>query len=265
MFSFKEKSVIVTGSSRGIGKEIARAFLREGAFVTINGRNEERLEKARKELGKENGTLIAIQGDVTDPEFCHQLIKQTRESFGKINVLINNAGQSIRGLFEDIEPSAFRKIIELNLLSTAFCTKAVLPEIKKTRGSIIFVSSLAGIRGLPNNAPYSASKMALTALSQSLRVELADEKVHIGLLRVGLVKNPPGKKVLDEKGNRIDIHRGGDQTTKQVAEEVRKMVQKRRKVRNLTLLGKSYNFVNRICPPLIELIILKTRKSERYQ
>jgi NAD(P)-dependent dehydrogenase (short-subunit alcohol dehydrogenase family) len=261
---FRDKVVIVTGSSRGIGKTTALGFLRSGAKVVLNGRNAESLQRTKDEFARMGFPVFAFQGDLKDPATCHELMKHTLDQFGKIDILVNNAGGGFRGEIENTSPDVFREVINANLMSAIFCTLAALTEIKKTRGSIVFISSLAGIRGLPQNAPYSVAKMGLTALAQALRTELHGSGVHIGIIMVGFTDFDEDKRVTDASGALIPISRKSHQTREQVSRIVLRTVKKRKFLVVLTTLGRITMLMQRFCPVIVEWIVLRNRKSETY-
>ena len=140
--------------------------------------------------------MTAIAGDVSKAEDCHQLIEHTIKTFGQIDVLINNAGISMEGSIEDLAPEVFQKVIEVNYLGSIYPTKAAIPYLKKSKGSIIFMGSAAGIRGIPNHAAYSSSKMSLTAIAEALKIELKKSDIHVGLAYVGFTENDEEKNHL---------------------------------------------------------------------
>jgi NAD(P)-dependent dehydrogenase (short-subunit alcohol dehydrogenase family) len=196
------KVAIVTGSSRGIGRETARLLLAHGARVVINGRDPERLEQTRQDLGSA-GRVLAVTADVSTRGACDHLVTQALRAFGSVDTLVANAGVSMRGRFEEIAPEVFRRILEQNVLGSVYPAQAALPALRASCGSILFVSSVAGIRGLAMISAYSAAKMALTAVAQSLRMELAGSGVHVGIVYVGMTRNDPGKQTVGPQGQQI--------------------------------------------------------------
>ena len=265
MKSFKNKTVIVTGSSKGIGKAIAFVFLKHGANVVINARNKEQLYATKEEFKNKGYHPLAIVGDITKPQNCKRLVDTTTEQFGRVDYLINNAGLSMRGRFENINAEFFKSIVDANLMSGVYCTQAARPAIRETQWSIIFVSTIASIHGQPNMSPYCVAKIGLTALAQSLRIELAKSKVHIGLLRVGFVRNYPDKKVLYPDGSYVSIKRKGHQTAEEVACAVLKMIRKKRFMMTLTLLGKTTSFLQCLFPGLVYRVLCKTQHSKWFE
>ncbi len=127
---FRERVALVTGSSRGIGKATALLLALRGAKVIVNGRNIEKLEEARSEIEAAGGTVLAVPGDVTAPETCRQIVERAIDAFGRLDVLINNAGISMRGRFEEVNPRVMKQVVDLNLLGTAYMTRFALPGMQ---------------------------------------------------------------------------------------------------------------------------------------
>jgi len=186
------KSAIVTGSNGGIGSDIARRFLELGASVVINGRNEEKLEKVRLSLGHED-RVIALAGDVGDPETGKRLAQAAIENFGRIDVLVNNAGQFGVKPFLDTTAEDLDQFYNSNLRGTFFTSQAVVPEmIRANRGSIISIGTVLVNHGMAN-APVTGpmtSKGAIHALSVSLAAELAQHNIRVNVVAPGIIRTP---------------------------------------------------------------------------
>ena len=176
--NLKGKVVIVTGASSGIGLETVKELSRQGARVVLAARNKEKLVSVASELISAGHDVTPVQTDVSKEEDCRNLITRTLEVYGQIDVLINNAGISMRVLFGDIELQVFRKIMDTNFMGTVYCTKFALPHLLETRGSVVGISSIAGIQGLPGRTAYSASKFAMHGFLETLRLEY--KKQHQG-------------------------------------------------------------------------------------
>jgi short-subunit dehydrogenase len=263
---FKNKTAIVTGSGMGIGKAIALELCKQGANVVLNGRNPERLEKTRNEFLEKGYPVAAIQCDVTKISDCQALIQKAVDTFGDIDILVTNAGVSMRERFENLKPEVFSQIIESNINGSAFPTHAALPHLKKTKGSVVFISSAAGMIGLPTASAYSAGKMALTALAQSLKIELASSGVHIGIVHVGFTQNDVEKKVLNATGELVPVASRPaylQQTQEQVAKAVLSVIRKRKFKVVLTLVGKINAFVVRFFPSLLIRIVTYSQSRMR--
>lgn len=202
---FKDKVVIITGSSMGIGKELAKQILLMGGKVVITGRNTERLELVKEEFSEFQNSFLLHNGDITDYENNKKLIKDTISHFSRLDVLINNAGLSCFGEIADINPEVAKQIIDTNIYGSLYPSMLALPELQKTKGSVLFISSVAGFHGLPGYSSYSLSKMSLKALAQSMRIELKSKKVFVGISYVGFTENEEDKKTLNGNGVWVDV------------------------------------------------------------
>ena len=257
---FKGTVVVVTGSSRGIGKAIALAFAKEGAFIVLNGRNSERLSETLSELKLVCANVVAINADVSTEEGAKSLIDFALESFGKITYLINNVGISSRGNVGELDPKVIKAIFESNVYGTIFPTMMALPALRAEKGGVLFISSLAGIRGLPGLGPYSASKMTLRALVESIRIEEKNNGVYAGLLLVGITEVAHDKEVLgpDGKPRLLSPRSGrGVSTMTTVSKAALHMIRKRKFIKTLTFIGKMNQLLNKLSPGLVEWIIQK--------
>lgn len=187
----------------GIGKAVAAMLAKQGAKVVLNGRDQEKLSATTRELTEGGYTIESVQGDISNEHDCRRLIATTIERFGRIDILINNAGVSMRGEVQELSPALINTVFQINTIGPFMLSQMALPHLKKTKGSIVFVSSLAGLRGLPYLSAYSASKMALTALAESLRVEHLKDGIHIGLVYAGYTEIEKGKTTLNAEGKPV--------------------------------------------------------------
>lgn len=261
---FRDRVVIITGSSRGIGRATAVALAERGATVVLNGRNRERLEGTRKILAEKGCRVAAVAGDVTSPQESRRIIDETVKAYGRIDVLINNAGIIMRGAFEDIQPEVFQQVVQVNLLGSVYPAMAALPFLRETRGSLVFISSIAGLRGFPMASPYSASKMALTALAESLKVELAGSGVHVGVVYVSFTENDPDKKVLSADGSTTPVAPSFQVSQSRTARGIVRSVARRRFRTLLTPLGKLAGLIQWAAPRFGDrLLIFSLRRMNR--
>jgi NAD(P)-dependent dehydrogenase (short-subunit alcohol dehydrogenase family) len=198
--NLKGKTAIVTGSTMGIGRAIARHLAQAGAKVVLNGRNKDRLKRTLSSFAREGLTVSVCPGDVSNTEDCRKLIAHALEEFGGLDILVNNVGIGYKGYFEETKPEVFRQMVDTNVLGSVYPTIEALPHIKASKGSIVFISSLAGLRGMPFKGIYSLTKMAQTSLAESLRYELGKEGVHIGIVYVSTTRNDPEKMLLSADG-----------------------------------------------------------------
>lgn len=210
---FKDKVAVITGSSMGIGKELARQILINGGKVVLTGRDAARLETTEKEFEMYSEAILIHKGDVSNFELNQILINKTIERFGRLDILITNAGLSGYGEVEMLKPGVARNIIDTNIYGTLFPIMAAIPEIKKNKGSVLLISSIAGFYGLPQYSTYSLSKMALKALAQSLRIELKSSGVFVGIAYLGFTKNEDDKKTINPDGELENVPQRPDRLT----------------------------------------------------
>lgn len=256
---FEGKVAIVTGSSRGIGKATARLLAENGASVVLNGRNIERLAAAEKELLAIHDRVLSVPADVSSPEGGRLLVEKTLERFGQIDILVNNVGVSMRGRFADLDPAVFETMFQSNVAGAVSPSIAAMPQLRKTKGSLVFITSLAGIRGLPGLSAYCSAKMSLRAIAETIRIEEKSHGIHVGLIYVGYTENEAGKETVAADGSLVKIERRagkGVQTMESVAEAVFNNLKKRKFISVLTPLGKLNALMQRCFPQLVERIIL---------
>lgn len=244
----------------GIGKAIAIALAKKNVKIVLNGRNQERLEITTEELNASGYDVLSIAGDVGVYSDCENLIKQTIDQYGAIDILVNNAGLAMKGSIEATSSEVFDKVFHTNILGVLFPTKAALPHLKQSRGSVVFTGSIAGFMGLPEYSAYSASKMSLTALVQSLKIELAGTGVHVGINYVGFVENDENKTYLNHHGE-IEKMPVREQFKRMpleiVAAHFVNGIEKRRYRQTLSFLGKLTNILHRYFPALFEWIMIR--------
>ena len=266
--NFKDKVAIITGSSRGIGKATAVELSRQGASIILNGRNKKNLSKVEKYKESTGGNVISVCGDICNPDHAKNLIDKAIETFGKLDILINNAGVSMRGNFGDLKPEVFKSVFDINVLGTVNTSIYALPHIKESNGSIVFVSSVAGIRGLPDTSAYCSSKMALRAIAESIRIEEFKSNIHIGLIYVGITEIENNKKTISADGSLLTLSdRSGFkvQTLNQVANSILRNIRKRKFRTVLSGMGKLNAFLQPIAPQLVEKILIRTNKIIKYR
>jgi len=179
MSGFKDKVAIVTGASSGIGLALAREFARRGARVVICARNEERLRDAAETLTLEGAQVAWLAVDVTRPEECRRLIELAVEQFGGVDILVCNAGISMRALFDDVDLDVLHRLMDVNFWGAVNCAKYALPYLQASHGSLVGISSVAGIHGLPGRTGYSASKFAMEGFMETVRIENLHRGLHV--------------------------------------------------------------------------------------
>lgn len=208
----KHKTAIITGSTKGIGLCVAQRFLREGAKVVINGRDEKRLASAKKELSS-LGEVRAVHGDVSDAAVSNELAKVCVDAFGHIDILVNNAGITKGQRILDITEEDWDSIIRVNLKGTFLCTKAALPDMmERKRGHIINLSSIY-MMGSKGQLHYDATKGGIASMSRSMALELARYNILVNCVAPGLLDTDMPKvipqKIIDEYVNSVPLRRLG--------------------------------------------------------
>lgn len=248
---YQDKVVIITGSARGIGREAARQALAAGARVVLSGRDALALEATRAGLGHPDRSL-AVAADLSDPEGAGRLVSAALAAWGRIDVLINNAGLSMRGPLADLSPVTVRTMVDANLLSAIWTTQAALPALRESQGRVVFVSSLAGVRGFPGVSVYSAAKMALTALHQSLRAEEGGRGITSSLVYLAFTENDPGKTVLGADGHPFHHERRWAVTQERAARALLTAAARGRAVTTLTATGRVLLWAQGWFPGLVD-------------
>ncbi|MGK7396794.1 MAG: SDR family oxidoreductase [Candidatus Cyclobacteriaceae bacterium M3_2C_046] len=261
----KDKVVIVTGGTSGIGEALAREFGLAGSKIVITGRNPEKLTDTEKALRAEGIDILAVQADVSQEEHNKKMVEQTLDRFGKIDILINNAGISMRALFEDLHLDVFRQVMDINFYGTVYATKYCLSEIMKNKGSIIGISSIVGYRGTPARTAYSASKYAMQGFFEVLRTEVMKRGVHVLVACPGFTGSNIRKTALTADGTpQGDTPQPEDKlmTAGEVAQAILKATKKRKRDLILTTQGKTVVFLNKWFPKMMDKIVYNHMAKE---
>lgn len=266
MFDFKNKVVIVTGASSGIGKACAMEFAKQGCRVVITGRDEKNLNDAANEIkSKQNTEVLAIAGDVSNEDDCKKIISETMNRFSRIDILINNAGISMRALFNETDLSVIKKLMGINFWGTVYCTKFALPEILKNKGSVIGISSVAGYLGLPGRTGYSASKFAMHGFLGALRNENRKNDLHVMICCPGYTASNIRKTALNSSGNAqgdTPLDERKLMSAEEVAVHIVNGVKKRKRTIVLTAQGKISVLLGKFFPKLVDRLAYNTIAKE---
>ncbi len=202
---FKDKVVVLTGGSTGIGKELAIQILARGGKVAILARNVQRMQSFKEEFPNWNEKIHWVKCDVSLAHECNSAVQEVIENYGRIDVLVNNAAISSVGKLEDTSIDVIHKMLDCNLKGAIFMSHACIPFLKRSKGTILNVSSIASFYGLPEHGLYSTSKAALKTHSQSLALELRRSGVSVKVAFLGFTENEPTKTSLDAQGNPIPV------------------------------------------------------------
>jgi len=258
MSVFDNKVVVVTGGSEGIGKALVEKLLNNGARVATCGRNYEKLYKLQTIYA--GSSLHTMTADVSKESDCKNFIESVIKTYGTIDILINNAGVSMRAMFKDTELNTLRTLMDVNFWGTVYCTKYALDEIIRNKGTIAGVSSIAGFRGLPGRTGYSASKFAVNGFLEALRTELIDDGVNIMWVCPGFTTSNIRNVALDkdarpQKENPMDEDKM--MSAEECADYILEAVEKRKRTRVMTFLGQRTVFMNKLFPALTDKLVRK--------
>ncbi len=263
----KDKVILITGASSGIGKSLAEEFASRGANVVLGARQYVKLcEISDNIIKKYNVKSLAIQLDVTNEEDCRNFVNQALYSMGKIDVLVNNAGISMRALFNDLDLKVLRQIMDINFWGTVYCTKYALPELLKVKGSVVGVSSIAGYKGLPGRTGYSASKFAMNGFLESLRVENLKTGLHVMTACPGFtasnIRNVALNKDAVSQGE-TSMDEGKMMTSEEVAKIIADGLGKRKRELVMTGQGKLTVFLQKFIPALLDKLVYNVFAKEK--
>ncbi len=252
---FQDKVVLITGAARGIGLATAELLGSRGAKLVITDVLDDALKEAEDVLQEKGVPVLTARSDVTDTEQCREIVARTLERFGALDILINNAGISIVARFEECLPEVARKLVDVNFMGSIYMTLAALDSLKNSRGHVVFVSSVSGIRAIPTGSLYSSSKAALRSLAESLRLEFRPYGIHVGVITPGFTTTDSAKTVLQGDGTLRPIERPPHDTPAGVAAGIAVLIEKRERERVLTPLGKATGILQRISPRLVDRIL----------
>lgn len=250
------KVIIITGASSGIGMACAREMAQRGALVSLGARSFDKLQELQQELEQEGHQVEITRTDVSREEDCRQLVENTINRFGKIDILINNAGLSMRAIFTELDLSVMKNLMDVNFWGTVYCTKYALPYILKEKGSVVGISSIAGFIGLPGRAGYSASKFAMQGFLETIRVENRKQGLHVLITAPGFTATNVRKSALTADGSQQgETPRAENKmmTAQEVAVRISKAIIKRKRTLILTFAeGKFTVFMHKWCPSLLD-------------
>jgi short-subunit dehydrogenase len=203
----KEKTFVITGASSGIGEALALAYAAHGNKLVLAARSKSELERVAVECEKVGGKTLIVPTDVADPEACKALMHAAMEKFGSIDVLVNNAGVSMRAMFRDVtDLTLFERLMKINYLGSVYCTHYALEHLIASKGLLVAISSLTGKTGVPSRTGYAASKHAMQGFFDSLRIELLETGVDVLVASPGFVDSGIRTRALGTDGK----PRGGD-------------------------------------------------------
>ncbi len=249
------KCVIITGASSGIGEALAREYAALGAHVVLGARQEEKLQQITAEIKQAGGKAEYEVVDVVKAEECKLLVDKAISSFGRIDVLICNAGISMRALFDDVELEVLHRLMDVNFWGTVNCVKYALPYLQQSKGSIVGVSSVAGLHGLPARTGYSASKYAMTGFLETIRIENLKKGLHVMIACPGFTASNVRFSALTADGKsqgETPRDEASMMTAQEVAQIIIKGVLKRKRLSLMEFNGRGTHFIKKFWPSLLD-------------
>jgi NADP-dependent 3-hydroxy acid dehydrogenase YdfG len=213
--------VAITGASAGIGRATALRLARDGAAIVACARRRDRLEQLRADVEAAGGQVLPVVADVTREADMHDLVARAVERFGRLDVMMCNAGFGIYGAIDDIAPDQMRKLVDINYFGTYYAVRAALPVFRRQRaGHVMIVSSIVGKRGVPFMGAYSATKFAQVGLAECLRAEVEGSGIHVSVVYPVSTDTEFKEVMRRETGRDISRSSGPRQTAEQVAEAI---------------------------------------------
>ncbi len=246
---FKNKVIAITGGSDGIGKALIETLIPMGAKIATCARNQDKLQDLQINYSKES--LLCMVADVSNYNDCKLFIELAIQNFGGIDILINNAGISMRSLLVDADVEVIKKVMEINFFGTVYCTKLALTSIIQRKGTIVGVSSIAGYRGLPGRSGYSASKFALNGWLEAVRTELMEDQVNVMWVCPSFTKSNIRNAALNAKAEaqgESPLDESSLMSSNECAKHILKAIEKRKRTLVLTARGKQTVWINKLFP-----------------
>ena len=259
------KVAIITGASSGIGLALSQSLAQKGAKVVMAARTIDKLIEVEQNIISNGNDALAVKCDVTNSEDCKQLIQKTIERYGKIDICVCNAGISMRALFDDVDLDVIHKLMDVNFWGAVNCVKYALPYIQQSQGSIVGVSSVAGIHGLPARTGYSASKYALQGFLETIRIENLKKNVHVMLVFPGFTASNVRLSALTSDGsNQGETPRdeGKMMTAEEAGLRIIKGIEGRKRDLIMDFQGRASSLIKKFFPALLDKLFFNHMAKE---
>ncbi|GAB4245090.1 MAG: SDR family oxidoreductase [Ekhidna sp.] len=258
-----QKVAIITGGSSGIGKALVMKYAWEGYAVAFTGRNKDRMNDVVGQLG--NLPNLPLELDAGNEQDNKKMVEETIKKFGRLDVLICNAGISMRALFEDLDLEVFKQLMKINFFGAVYATKYALPHLLESKGSIVAISSINGWRSTPARSAYSSSKFAMQGFFESLRTEVMSRGVHVLVVCPGFTSSNIRNAALNAEGKAQGESPRNEKkmmSSEEVADRTFKAMKKKKRDLILTFQGKMAVFLNKVIPSLLDKMVYNMMKKE---
>lgn len=265
MKNFKDKVIVITGASSGIGEAMAYEFAAEGGRVVLGARNVVKLQLIAGSIRSRGGQAAYCGVDVTNVDECRELINTAMREFGGVDVLVCNAGLSMRAIFDDVDLEVLHRLMDVNFWGTVNCCKFALPYLQQSHGTIVGISSVAGLHGLPGRTGYSASKYAMTGFLETLRIENLKKGVHVMIACPGFTSSNVRFSALTADGSQqgeTPRDEAKMMTPEQVAKIVARGVLKHKRLCLMESEGRATNFVKKFAPGFLDRMFYLVMSKE---
>lgn len=263
MYVMENKVIIITGASSGIGKALSIECDRLGAKLSLAARNENKLNQLNAQL--KGSDHLFIRTDVKNEKECENLIRNTVEKFGCIDVMINNAGISMRALFSEVDLNVLHQLMDTNFWGTVYCSKFALPYLLQSHGSLVGVSSVAGYKGLPGRTGYSASKFAMNGFLEVVRIENIKNGLNVLTVCPGFTSSNIRNVALAKDGSaqgETPLEESNLMSAEHVAVEIVRAINKRKDRLTLTTMGKTTVLLNKFFPKFMDKMVYNHMAKE---
>lgn len=255
---FANKVVAITGGTEGIGKALVADLIEQGAKVATCGRNHDKIYRLQSEFPSAH--LHTTVADVSNENDCRRFIETTIKAFGGIDILINNAGVSMRALLKEANTEVIHKVMDINFYGAVYCTKYALDSLIERKGTIVGVSSIAGYRGLPGRSGYSASKFALQGWLEAIKTELMADGVHVMWVCPGFTTSNIRNAALNKEGSshgETPMDESKMMSAEECSRHILNAVRKKKRTLVLTFIGKRTVFMQKFFPKLADKLAYK--------
>lgn len=267
MPSYVGKTIVVTGASQGIGEALCLALAPQKPRLVLAARDAKRLSEVAEACRRRGAATLIIPTDVSLPAECERLVTQTVEHFGSVDVVVHNAGISMWSRFDDVSDlSVYEKLMRVNYLSCVYLTHQALPHLKRSRGQIVAVASLAGMTGVPTRTGYAASKHAVFGFFDSLRIELDGTGISVTIVAPDFVVSEIHRRSLGPDGKPLgksSMQESKIMTAEECADHIVAAMEKRQRLAILSLRGRLGRFVRLVAPGLIDRIAARAVRQGR--